>query len=89
MPRIKETYQQQVVPRLLKERGYASVMAVPRLTKVVVNMGVGEATQNIKVLDTAMDELGRITGQQPGHAPRRASRSPPSGCARACRSPRP
>ena len=47
MPRIKETYQKEVVPRLIKERSYPSVMAVPRLTKVVVNMGVGEATQNI------------------------------------------
>ena len=73
MPRIKETYQKQVVPRLLKERSYASVMAVPRLTKVVVNMGVGEATQNIKLLDAAMDELGRITGQRP--AIRRAQKS--------------
>ena len=63
--RIKETYAKQVAPRLLKERGYPNVMAVPRLKKVVVNMGVGEATQNIKVLDTAMDELGRITGQKP------------------------
>ena len=73
VPRIKDNYQQQVVPRLIKERGYPSVMAVPRLSKVVVNMGVGEATQNIKVLDTAMDELGRITGQKP--AMRRARKS--------------
>jgi large subunit ribosomal protein L5 len=73
VPRIKESYYKQVVPRLLKERSYPSVMAVPRLTKVVVNMGVGEATQNIKVLDTAMDELGRITGQRP--ATRRAKKS--------------
>jgi large subunit ribosomal protein L5 len=73
LPRIKESYQQQVVPRLLKERNYTSVMAVPRLTKVVVNMGVGEATQNIKLLDTAMEELGRITGQRP--ATRRARKS--------------
>ena len=65
VPRIKDSYQKQVVPRLLKERGYPSVMAVPRLAKVVVNMGVGEATQNIKVLDAAMDELGRIAGQKP------------------------
>lgn len=63
--RIKEAYQKQVVPRLMTERNYPNVMAVPRLHKVVVNMGVGEATQNIKVLDTAMDELGRITGQKP------------------------
>ena len=71
--RLKDAYAKQVVPRLLKERNYPSVMAVPRLTKVVVNMGVGEATQNIKVLDTAMDELGRITGQKP--AIRRARKS--------------
>jgi large subunit ribosomal protein L5 len=63
--RIKETYQKEIVPRLMKEREYPNVMAVPRLKKVVVNMGVGEATQNIKLLDAAMDELGRITGQKP------------------------
>jgi large subunit ribosomal protein L5 len=73
VPRIKESYHKQVVPRLIKERSYPSVMAVPRLTKVVVNMGVGEATQNIKLLDAAMDELGRITGQRP--ATRRAKKS--------------
>ena len=71
--RIKENYQKQVVPRLMKERSYSSVMAVPRLTKIVVNMGVGEATQNIKLLDAAMEELGRITGQRP--ALRRARKS--------------
>jgi len=71
--RLKETYQKQVVPRLMKERSYPSVMAVPRLEKIVVNMGVGEATQNIKLLDAAMDELGRITGQKP--AVRRAKKS--------------
>jgi len=63
--RIKENYVKQVVPRLMKERSYPNVMAVPRLQKVVVNMGVGEATQNIKVLDSAMEDLGRITGQKP------------------------
>jgi large subunit ribosomal protein L5 len=73
LPRVKEAYQKQVVPRLMKERSYTSVMAVPRLTKVVVNMGIGEATQNIKLLDTAMEELGRITGQRP--ATRRAKKS--------------
>ena len=71
--RIKETYVKQIVPRLMKERKYPNVMAVPRLTKVVVNMGVGEATQNIKILDAAMDELGRITGQRP--AMRRSKKS--------------
>jgi large subunit ribosomal protein L5 len=71
--RIKETYQKQIAPRLLKERSYPNVMAVPRLSKVVVNMGVGEATQNIKLLDAAIDELGRITGQKP--AMRRSRKS--------------
>ena len=71
--RIKETYVKDVVPRLMKEREYPNIMAVPRLKKVVVNMGVGEATQNIKVLDAAMDELGRITGQKP--AMRRSRKS--------------
>jgi len=72
-PRVKEAYQKQIVPRLMKERSYSSVMAVPRLSKVVVNMGVGEATQNIKVLDAAIEDLGRITGQRP--AMRRSRKS--------------
>jgi large subunit ribosomal protein L5 len=71
--RIKENYVKEVVPRLMKERNYPNVMAVPRLKKVVVNMGVGEATQNIKILDVAMEELGRITGQKP--AVRRSRKS--------------
>jgi large subunit ribosomal protein L5 len=73
VPRIKDAYHKTVVPRLLKERGYPNVMAVPRLSRVVVNMGVGDATQNIKVLDVAMEELARITGQRP--AMRRAKKS--------------
>ena len=72
-PRIKESYLKEVRPRLMKERNYPNVMAVPRLTKVVINMGVGEATQNVKVLDSAVDELGRIAGQRP--AVRRAKKS--------------
>lgn len=71
--RIKEAYVKQIVPRLMKERQYPNVMAVPRLNKVVLNMGVGEATQNIKALDVAMEELGRITGQRP--AMRRSKKS--------------
>jgi large subunit ribosomal protein L5 len=71
--RIKETYYKQIVPRLMKERQYSSIMAVPRLTKVVVNMGVGEATQNIKLLDAAIEELAKITGQRP--AMRRSKKS--------------
>src|SRR3972149_398142 len=65
MPRIKEAFFKQIVPRLMKERSYPNVMAVPRLRKVVVNMGVGEATQNIKGLDAATDDLPRIPGQRP------------------------
>jgi large subunit ribosomal protein L5 len=64
VPRIKESYYKEILPRLMKEREYPTPMAVPRLLKVVVNMGVGEATQNVKVLDTAMEELGLITGQK-------------------------
>jgi large subunit ribosomal protein L5 len=65
VPRIKDSYLKEIVPRLMKERDYPNVMAVPRLVKVVVNMGVGEATQNVKLLDAAVEELGQITGQRP------------------------
>jgi large subunit ribosomal protein L5 len=65
MSRIKERYQKEAVPALRKEFGYANVMAVPKVEKVVVNMGLGEATQNVKIIDTAQDELGRVTGQRP------------------------
>ena len=73
MARLREKYQQGVVPALQKEFGYTSVMAVPKITKVVVNMGLGEATQNAKVVDTGADELGKITGQKA--AVRRAKKS--------------
>jgi large subunit ribosomal protein L5 len=73
MARLREKYQQEVVPALKKEFGYTSVMAVPKITKVVVNMGLGEATQNAKVVDTGADELGKITGQKA--AVRRAKKS--------------
>jgi large subunit ribosomal protein L5 len=64
MNRVKERYLRDVVPALMKEFGYTNIMAVPRVTKVVVNMGIGEATQNAKIADTAQDELGRIAGQR-------------------------
>ena len=73
VPRIKESYYTEIRPRLMKERPYANLMAVPRLLKIVVNMGVGEATQNVKVLDTAMEELSLIAGQKP--TVRRAKKS--------------
>lgn len=64
-PRLKERYQKEVVPALVKEFSYRNAMAVPRLRKVVVNMGLGEAIQNAKILDSATAELGQITGQKP------------------------
>jgi len=65
MNRMKEKYQKEVVPALQKEFGYANVMAVPKIQKIVVNMGLGEATSNAKIIDTGTDELARITGQKP------------------------
>ena len=65
MTRLKEKYQKEVVPALQKEFGYKNVMAVPKINKVVVNMGLGEATANAKIIDTGADELARITGQKP------------------------
>ena len=73
MSRLKEKYQKEVVAALTKEFGYKNVMAVPRVTKVVVNMGLGEATSNAKLVDTGADELARITGQKP--VTRRAKKS--------------
>lgn len=64
-PRLKERYKSEVVPALMKEFSYANPMAVPRLRKIVVNMGLGEAIQNAKLLDSASQELGQITGQRP------------------------
>jgi large subunit ribosomal protein L5 len=65
MTRLRNRYQQDVIPALRKEFGYSNVMAVPRLEKIVVNMGLGEATSNAKLADVGADEIGRITGQKP------------------------
>lgn len=65
MSRLQERYRDEVVPALRKEFGYTTIMAVPRIERVVVNMGIGEATQNPKLIDAAADELTRITGQRP------------------------
>ena len=73
MTRLKEKYQKDVVPALQKEFGYTNVMAVPKIEKVVVNMGLGEATSNAKLVDVGADELARITGQKP--VTRRAKKS--------------
>src|SRR4026209_2789303 len=64
MSRLKERYAKEVEPALKKEFGYPHVMAIPKIEKVVVNMGLGEATQNAKLADVGADELGRITGQK-------------------------
>ena len=65
MSRLRERYEKEAVPGLKKEFGYDNVMAIPKITKVVVNMGLGEATQNAKIVDTGADEVSRITGQKP------------------------
>jgi large subunit ribosomal protein L5 len=72
-PRLKDRYQKEVIPAMQKEFGYKNVMAVPKIEKVVVNMGLGEATSNAKLVDTGADELARITGQKP--VTRRAKKS--------------
>ena len=64
MSRLKDRYQKEVVPALKKEFGYTNVMAIPKIEKVVINMGLGEATSNAKLADVGADELGRITGQK-------------------------
>src|ERR1700682_2915655 len=63
--RLKETYQKKVVPALTKEFGYGNLMAVPKLEKISLNIGLGEATQNGKLMDGAVNELGQIAGQRP------------------------
>jgi large subunit ribosomal protein L5 len=62
--RLRDKYRAEVIPALQKEFGYKNVMAVPKVKKVVVNMGLGEATSNAKVVDTGAEELGKITGQK-------------------------
>ncbi len=66
MSRLFEKYQKEIIPELEKELGIDNPMAVPRLEKIIVNMGVGDAISNIKLLDAAKAELGLITGQLPG-----------------------
>ena len=65
MPRVKDKYQSSVVPELMKEFDYTSVMEVPKIEKIVVNMGLGDAVQNPKVVEDAVNELTLITGQKP------------------------
>jgi large subunit ribosomal protein L5 len=65
VPRLYERYRKEVIPALMKELGLTNPMEVPRLQKIVVNMGLGEAVQNAKLLDTAVEELAALTGQKP------------------------
>lgn len=64
MPRLKDKYQKEIVGRMIKEFGYKNVMQVPRLEKVVLNIGLGEAIQNVKIIDGAVEELTTIAGQK-------------------------
>ncbi len=64
MTRLKEIYQKDVVPQLMKNFGYKNPMRVPRLEKITLNMGLGEAVQNVKILDSAVEELSLIAGQR-------------------------
>lgn len=73
MPRVEDLYQSEIVPRMMEEFGYANIMQVPRVSKVVVNVGVGEALTNAKALDAAAEDITAITGQKP--AIRRARKS--------------
>ena len=65
METLKERYEREVIPQLVKRFGYKNVMQAPRLERIVINMGLGEAIQNIKILDSAVEEIGLITGQRP------------------------
>jgi large subunit ribosomal protein L5 len=65
MSRLKERYAKEIIPAMGKEYGYRNVMAIPKLEKIVVNVGLGEAIQNAKLLDGAAEELSQITGQKP------------------------
>jgi len=62
---LREKYEKEVIPQLMKRFGYKNIMQAPKLKRIVINMGLGEAIQNIKVLDSAVEEIALITGQRP------------------------
>jgi large subunit ribosomal protein L5 len=62
---LREMYEREIIPQLMKRFGYKNVMQAPKLERIVLNMGLGEAIQNIKILDSAVEEVGLITGQRP------------------------
>lgn len=65
MTRLKRIYRDKIVPEMIKEFGYRNIMEVPRLVKIVLNVGIGEATQNIKAIDSSVQDIALITGQRP------------------------
>lgn len=65
MARLKDIYVNDIVPRLMTQNGYKSIMEVPRISHITVNIGVGEATENSKAIDAAVEDLGKITGRKP------------------------
>ena len=65
MPRLKDKYKKEILPALMKQFAYKNPLQVPKVTKVVINMGLGEAVSNIKVIDSAVSDLTDITGQRP------------------------
>jgi large subunit ribosomal protein L5 len=65
MARLTERYNKEIVPQLIKDFDYKNIMQVPKLEKIVVNMGLGEAIQNVKIIDSAVEEMAIITGQKP------------------------
>ena len=69
MARLKEKYTAEVAPALMKQFGYKSVMQIPKIDKVVVNVGCGEARENSKVLENVVSDLSQITGPEPDHRP--------------------
>ena len=84
-PRLKQRYLDEIVPQLRSDFGYTNVMQVPKVTKIVVNMGVGEAARDSKLIEGAIRDLATITGQKPAVTKAR-NRSLNSSCVRACRS---
>ncbi|MGH8553514.1 MAG: large ribosomal subunit protein uL5, partial [Methylococcales bacterium] len=65
MTRLADLYKQEIVPKLMERYQYSSIMAVPRITKITLNMGVGEAVEDKKVLQSAVDDMTKISGQKP------------------------
>ena len=84
MARLKVQYQQEVAPALMKKFDYKSVMQVPKIDKIVVNVGCGEARENAKVLDAVVSDLTTITGQHAVITQRQEVRGKLQSCARAC-----